>query len=152
MRSQFWLAVVIVVPLLATALAAPQPLFDARLSLDGARITGAEARHVRAALVPALTAEGNPGQTAPDFRIIDRAKGSFTAPKTAQVAYLYSWSWLFSNTYRQGVAVFEGGRLVRHISYNGSDYAIGTLPDINRDAMDEIVVAGGVTLQGQTLG
>jgi hypothetical protein len=88
------------------------------------------------------------------FSVQSVAAGSFTAPERRQKAYLYE---LCRSTLAFGIGglvVVENGKTVAHYVYgeNGLDSEIAVLPDINQNGFSEIMLIGGGTGQGYTLG
>lgn len=84
---------------------------------------------------------------------LDAAPGSFTRPKAEQKAILYKYCAFGHDMALDGIAVIENGRLVAHVIFEGGENrAIGALPDINGNGLSEIVIAGGATNQGITMG
>lgn len=74
-----------------------------------------------------------------EFKILDVAEGSFTAPNSdGQRAVLYRFS------YTNGVVILSDGDIVAHYSGGPGDYAfytaIKSLPDVNQNGLSEIIL------------
>jgi hypothetical protein len=86
-----------------------------------------------------------------EFEVVDVAQGSFTKSQVAQKVVSYrlmgdpvKCAIAPSGTARNGIAVFEDGRLVAHLAYHGSYYtALGALSDIDGNGLSEILIANG---------
>ena len=82
------------------------------------------------------------------FAAIDTARGAFTRPHAKQTAVLYRVCQIGRQNGVDAIAVFEGDRVVRHVSFDGHEAAIGALRDIDGDGVDELLVAGFGSGQG----
>lgn len=74
-----------------------------------------------------------------EFKILDVAEGSFTAPNSdGQRAVLYRYS------YTNGVVILSDGDIVAHYSGGPGDYAfytaIKSLPDVNQNGLSELIL------------
>lgn len=73
----------------------------------------------------------------------DIKTGSFTKKGAKQKAILYNFKNTGQNAFINGIVIIEKNNVVAHIVYNGdSDNTIGALPDINKNGLNEIIVAG----------
>lgn len=83
-----------------------------------------------------------------DFRVDDAEEGAFTRPGAIQTAVLYRVGSAGNCCSMGGLAVLEGGRLVRNVAidYGGDD--IRALPDVNGNGRSELVLSGGGGGQG----
>ena len=88
------------------------------------------------------------------FNVVSVASGSFTKPNTRQKAYLYELCRSNLTFGIGGIVVAENGKVVTHYIYgeNGLESDFAVLPDINRNGFSEIMLIGGGTGQGYTLG
>lgn len=76
------------------------------------------------------------------FQILDAATGSFTRPRATQKAVLYRLCRYARQLGYGGLAILKNGRLVRHDVWNGgSEFALGKMPDLNRDGIEEVLVS-----------
>lgn len=86
-----------------------------------------------------------------DLMLLDAATGSFLRPRAVQKALLYRFCSTGHNMGYAGIAIFERGTLVRHeVFAGGAEFAIGKMPDLNLDGVDELLIANGGTNMGQT--
>lgn len=74
------------------------------------------------------------------FHVLATAKGAFTQPGAVQTAVLYEISLLSHASPLNGLAVVQDGRLVRNLTLHADGVALRTLPDIDRDGRDELVI------------
>ena len=88
------------------------------------------------------------------FGISGLTSGSFTKPNTQQKAYLYELCRSGRAFGIGGIIIVENEKIVAHYVYgeNGLDADITTLPDINQNGFSEIMLIGGGTGQGYTMG
>jgi hypothetical protein len=88
------------------------------------------------------------------FGIVGAANGSFTRPNVSQKAYLYELCRSGRSFGIGGIVIVEAGRVVAHYTYgeNGLNSDIAALPDINQNGLSEILLIGGGTGQGYTMG
>jgi hypothetical protein len=138
----------------AGAAADPVPLYDGRLSPKPASASAAETALLTRELLPAArqafpgACDGKEGKIA----VVDVASGAFTRAGARQKAFLYRYCDKGHNFADNGIAVLEDGRVVAHVVYSaGWDNAIGVLPDVNGNGFSEILIANGMTNQGQTV-
>jgi hypothetical protein len=86
--------------------------------------------------------------------IIGVAEGAFTAPKSAQKAFLYERCRAGRAFGIGGIMIVEGEKVAAHYTYgeNGLESGILSLPDVNKNGLSEIVLVGSGTGQGYTSG
>ncbi len=125
-------------------------IYDARLSPKPTKLFPADVALARRA---ARAAWSNQQNCDSGFEALDIAQGSFTKAQMSQRAILYRHCTTGHNFASDGIAIVEGDKLVTQVAYEGAwDYAIGALPDINKNGLSEIIVATGGTNQGITWG
>jgi hypothetical protein len=82
-----------------------------------------------------------------DFQITGAAQGSFTSKKAAQKAFLYEFCQTGNGWANNGLVIMENGRIVAHFTEGGGwNMGLRSLPDINKNGFDELVVetSGGM--------
>jgi hypothetical protein len=129
------------------------PIFDGRLSLTpNPRLTAAEQTAYEMQIIPAARKHfGNAGTCTDDPLRLDTATGAFTRARAAQKALIYRYCSTGASFGRVGLVVFEGGKPVRHdVFEEAAQYALGRMPDLNRDGVDELILATGGTQMGET--
>jgi len=85
------------------------------------------------------------------LQVVTAANGAFTKPGIAQRAVLYRFCITGHDFANNGIAVFEGRKMVTHVVFKGGeDHYIGSLADINGNGVMEIVLGGGSMHQGYT--
>jgi len=141
--------------LLVGALGANQPLlpiYDARRPNEASPPTRAEATVLEKRVRPQAAAHWGETESCRDeLRVVGLATGSFTRPRSPQRAVLYVFCVTGHGFANNGLAVFERGRLVLHLAYEGGwENAIGAVPDLDGNGLDELLIAAGGTNQGQT--
>ncbi|MDP9765547.1 hypothetical protein [Deinococcus enclensis] len=82
--------------------------------------------------------------------VIGQGTGSFTAPRTAQVAYLYSACIEVPNTTQQGLVVMQGGTVVAHYTFTDHFMELYSLKDINQNGTSELALVRELSGQGTT--
>jgi hypothetical protein len=150
--KKFFFAIIVFV-LLASALGeGMRPFFDGRLNLEPTQPSRSEQWQLEKLVRPAAKKHWvGDSFCDDDFRVIDTASGAFTRPNSRQRLFLYRLCITGHNFARNGLAVFEAGKLIAHVVYEGAwDYAVGVLPDIKRNGLNEIIVATGGTNAGET--
>ncbi len=81
------------------------------------------------------------------------AQGSFTRPSASQTVILYSYCSTGHNIAQNGIVVLERGSVVAHIAYLGGwSESIVPAEGIGRTGQTKILIVGGGTGQGETLG
>jgi hypothetical protein len=140
--------------LLTTAIAANlTPIFDGRLNLTpNTTLTATEQRVFETQIVQAAKKHfPDDGTCNDDPLMLDTAKGAFTRPRAVQKALIYRYCSTGASFGRIGLAILENGALVRHDAFEeGVRYALGRMPDLNRDGVDELILATGGTQMGET--
>lgn len=88
-----------------------------------------------------------------EFTVVDVATGSFTKPRSNQRAFLYRLCETGHGFAVNGIVILEAGQVVAHVVYSGGwENAIGALPDINGNGVNELILVNGGTNQGMTWG
>lgn len=83
------------------------------------------------------------------LQVVGAANGSFTKPNTNQRAVLYRFCVTGHDFANNGIAIFEAGALVVHVTIKGGeDRYIGALGDITGDGLQEILLADTSMHQG----
>lgn len=82
--------------------------------------------------------------------VIGAARGAFTKPGADQTAVLYTVGWSGHCCSFGGLAIVEGGSLVRNVALSYGGYGLRTLPDVDGNGRNELVFVGGGTGQGHT--
>lgn len=83
-----------------------------------------------------------------EFRVMDVAEGTFTAPGAQQQAVLYLMSTVPRCCVRMGLAVVQDGELVRHVAFEGGVQRLQAVPDLNGDGRDELVLSSSFGMGG----
>ena len=126
-----------------------KPIFDGRLSLKPSALNAAEQKLWFEKILPAaenywkdsdeLLKANNAYEPIPR----DITSGSFTKKGAKQKAILYNFKNTGHNYFINGIVILDNNKIIAHIVYNGGpDNAIGALPDINKNGLSEIVIAG----------
>lgn len=77
-----------------------------------------------------------------ELEILDAATGAYLRPRAVQKAVLYRFCRFARQLGYSGLAIFENGALVRHeVFEGGSEFALGKMPDLNRDGLDELLIS-----------
>lgn len=77
------------------------------------------------------------------------AQGSFTAPKVAEKAYLYTYCQTGRQLFEQGLAVTRGNALVFNIKLtNVGGYGLTGVRDVNQNGLSELMLSWQGTGQG----
>jgi hypothetical protein len=130
-----------------------QPIYDARVSPQPARLSSAEEMLMNETILSAAHDIWRDRECSADFEILDSAQGSFTEPRSDQKAVLYRYCMTGHNFALNGIAIIENDQVVAHIVYEGTwDYEIDALPDMNGNGLSEMLVAAGGTNMGETWG
>lgn len=82
--------------------------------------------------------------------ILGQATGSFTAPRTAQVAYLYRACFEVPNTAQQGLVVMQGTTVLAHYTFTDHFMELYSLRDINQNGTSELALVRELSGQGTT--
>ncbi len=85
-------------------------------------------------------------------RVLDVAEGAFTAPGAEQQAVLYLVTLWPRCCPKVGLAILEGDRLVRNVTFEGIAQSVASVPDLDGDGQDEIVFEGEFGMGGQNSG
>lgn len=113
--------------------------------------TDAEERLIKSRSLPKARQHWPPEMCEESFSVLGAAAGSFTRAGARQRAVLYRYCVTGHDFANNGIAVFEGGRIVTDILYEGGeDHAIESLADIDADGISEMVLHDGSTHQGYT--
>lgn len=76
-----------------------------------------------------------------DFRMLDFAPGSFTAPGAPQRAVLYRYCQTGPGAAKSGIAILQAGRMVAHVAIEGMNPdGLAAARDVNRDGVWELMV------------
>jgi len=126
------------------------PIYDARRLPRQAKPSSTETALLHREVRPAARRVWRNREGCDDqFEILDVTSGAFTRTPAEQKAFLYNYCRTARSYGNYGIAIIEDGRVVAHIVYEGgSDYAIGSLPDINKNGLSEIIIRGGFSGQG----
>lgn len=84
-----------------------------------------------------------------DVRVVAVAEGAFTRPGAEQQAVLFLMSLWPRCCPKMGLAVLEGGELVRHIAFEGPAQELRPIADLDGDGRDELVYIGSFGMGGQ---
>lgn len=84
-----------------------------------------------------------------DLRALAAVDGAFTEAGAAQEAVLYLVSLWPRCCPKVGLAVVEGGRLVRNATFEGTNQGLRAVPDLDGDGLDELVLTGTFGMGGQ---
>lgn len=77
------------------------------------------------------------------------AQGSFTAPKVAEKAYLYTYCQTGRQLFEQGLAVTRGNTLVFNLKLTDiGGYGLTGVRDVNQNGLSELMLSWGGTGQG----
>jgi hypothetical protein len=121
-------------------------IYDARLSPKPIELSPTDMALARRA---AHKAWGDQENCDSGFAELDVAYGSFTKAQAKERAILYRNCTTGPYFSSQGIAIVEGDKLVTQVAYDDAwDNAIGTLPDINKNGLSEIILASGGLTQG----
>lgn len=136
----------------APALAEPPArIFDARLDSKPTKPTAAEKALLERQARP-VSEEWNQDDCK-SIDVQDVAEGAFTRPDVKQRAVLYHYCEIARQLRAVGIAVFEGGRVVAHVVYEGGvDHAMRALPDLDGNGLSEILIASYGNGQGYAYG
>lgn len=127
------------------------PIYDARRNSEPAKVSKTDVAAIERLAIPAAR-QALGGECEPEIDYTGTASGSFTAPGRTQRIVLYRYCETGHGFANNGLVVFEGGSIVRHVIYNGgSEMEILALPDIDQNGISELVIAGGSTNQGYTV-
>ena len=131
-----------------------RPLFDGRADLRPAAPTAAEAALVRRLALPTARAHWRAREPGVEeaFEVLDATRGAFTAAGANQRAVLYRYARVPRCCIKQGVAVLDGDRVVAHVAFESETYAVGRAADLDGNGVDELLLAGGGSGQGTTMG
>lgn len=134
-------------------------VYDSRISTPEPRITETERGRIKAlgdlAIAVKLwdtrdfkASESCDGQ---DFRIRGVAPGSFTEKAARQTAYLYLYC---DDQYgpKQGLVIMQGDTPVAHYVFTAPFYSLYALRDINQNGYTELVLEGGFSENGTSIG
>lgn len=83
-------------------------------------------------------------------RILGQATGSFTAPRTAQIAYLYSACFEVPNVTQQGLIVMQGATVLSHYAFTDHFSELYSVKDLNQNGMSELALIRELSGQGTT--
>ena len=130
-----------------------RPVFDARLAPAPAKVGAADTALLERLVRPAARQAWKGSEGCKDeFEILDAGAGSFTRRGVQQRVFLYRFCTTGHGFGASGIAIIgESGHVAAHLVYEGAtDYALGTLPDLDGDGLSEILLVGGSTNQGIT--
>jgi hypothetical protein len=119
-----------------------QIVYDPMVHSESAPPTVEEDRLMRRSVLPKARAEWKENESCgEDFRLIDSALGSFTRRGARQKAFLYEFCQTGNGFANNGLIITEGGKILLHFAEEGGwNMAMRSLPDINRNGLDELVV------------
>jgi hypothetical protein len=80
--------------------------------------------------------------------ILDVAEGAFTEAGARQSAVLFVMSLWPRCCPKMGLALVEDGRLLSNVAFEGSEFALQRLADLNGDGRDELVIIGEFGMGG----
>lgn len=80
------------------------------------------------------------------------ARGAFTRPGADQEIVLFMMSPWPRCCSKLGLAVVEGGRLVRNVAFNNLFVGVRAVPDLNGDGRDDLELPGEFGMGGETSG
>lgn len=127
------------------------PIYDARSEDKAAKVSDADIAAIERSALPAAR-RALEGDCEPEIDYTGSASGSFTAPGRTQRVVLYRYCETGHGFANNGLVVLESGKIVRNLIYNGgSEMEIVAAPDIDRNGISELVIAGGSTNQGYTV-
>lgn len=136
------------------------PIFDGRDAIESVPPTPAESEIVKkevrkneSAVRAAIGTTCDEDELS-SLDITGIASGSFTKPNARQKAYLYELCRSGRAFGIGGIVVVENSQVVAHYVYgeNGLDSDIAALPDINQNGFSEIMMIGGGSGQGYSMG
>lgn len=123
-----------------------QVVFDPSENSPETKISAAEKALVETVL-PKARKTWTEDACTEDFSVTGKAKGAFTKQNAAQTAYLYEFCQTGNGFANDGIVVTEAGKIVAHYLYEGAwTLNLTSLPDINGNGIDELVVhnSGGM--------
>jgi hypothetical protein len=129
----------------------PVEVADGRQMEDAADVSAWAARPEMRAAAAAARAHwrGQDASYEEDVRVMGVADGAFTEAGSAQQAVLFLMSpWPRGNP-KVGLAVVEGGRLVRNVAFEGLAQTLAAVPDLDGDGRDELVLTGEFGMGGE---
>ncbi len=113
--------------------------------------TDAEERLVKSRSLPKARQYWPAEMCEESFSVLGAAAGSFTRAGARQRAVLYRYCVTGHDFANNGIAVFEGGRIVADVLYEGGeDHSIESLADIDADGISELVFDNASIHQGYT--
>ncbi len=140
------------VPSSAKSDAAWISIADGRKAERGWEPTASELAFVKAAVFAKARKFWSEPDCLEGFQLLSKTTGAFMRKGSQEVAYLYSLCVTGHCHGINGIAMFEGKKLVLHVGYeDGCESEIERLPDINGDGLDEFYVDGGFTNMGITV-
>lgn len=83
-----------------------------------------------------------------DLRALDTAAGAFTEAGASQEAVLYLVSRWPRCCPKVGIAVMEGDRIVRNLTFEGSIHGLRAVPDLDGDGLDDLALTSSFGMGG----
>ena len=132
----------------------PKPVYDGRKDRPAAKIAPADEKLLQTTALPkARIFWKNAENCEEDFSVTDAARGSFTSPGSDQNAFLYNFCETGHNFSNTGIVIVENERIVAHYVYEGGgELSVSTVPDVDGDGLNELLIGAGGTNQGVTWG
>ncbi len=126
-------------------------VFDARSEYRPSAVPSAHQAVVRREILPeARRLWARVENCRDEFRPLDIAAGSFTAPGAPQRAVLYRFCETGHDFARGGVAILQAGRVVAHVTLDDAQPdGLRALPDVDRDGVSELMLVDNAMHQGQ---
>ena len=123
-----------------------QVVFDPTKNAPETKVSVAEEMLVKTVL-PKARKNWTEDVCTEDFSVTGKASGSFTKQNTTQTAFLYEFCQTGNGFANDGIVIAEAGKIVVHYLYEGAwTLNLTSLPDINNNGIDELVVhnSGGM--------
>jgi len=130
-----------------------KPIFDGRLNLDrNPTLTALERKAFNDVVYwQAQRAWQDKENCDDELEILDSASGAYLRPRAKQKAVLYRFCRYARQLGYSGLAIFEAGKVIRHdVWEGGSEYALGTMPDLNKDGINEVLISSGGLNMGES--
>jgi hypothetical protein len=131
------------------------PIFDARLFFPANTASAKDIAILNRDVLPWARAywarpehNNNCSKGFEQFGPNDVTTGAFTRRGAKQRAVLYLYCSSGHNFEYSGVAVLEGNQVVANVALTGNQYAIGALPDLDGDGLQELLTRSGSTHMG----